>query len=448
LKHDAILGEWEPGAQAGVAMSLGGTPGTGGGMEARLAAAALDRIGKKDPGFHCLDRAASPDARPWPVSESPDKGIHLPHIVASPRREPKLPAEADHIVIRVWAAEEKVVRASADWGASQVEDRVWPEVVGPPQSSMAVRVPGAIDQVAGVLQSAVTSSFNGVATGLGVAPGAAAVSAGICSNLVLAPITGPLDKVATFIEVAGLIAALATGAHPLALACGKLLLHSQVEKLLARELVSVFDGPGIDLPRVPEDSMVVDILRRQMEQGNSLAQAAPSPEISVRVWTNDEHPVVPQATAAVSESRQNASSQPPWLCLGFSRQQPPDAALHTADNGTADGGRSDIGKIVILPPGNDEFLTTLPAVLDSSFVLRVDVRRAKLLRRMPEGCHFVLSMGGAAVGGTGGMGSSQSGYQHPGCRTGRCTPRGRSDCRCSCAVCSGLRPRIRSGTSA
>jgi hypothetical protein len=430
-------------------MSLGGMPGTGGGMEARLAAASLDRIGKKDPGFHGLDRAASPDARPWAVSESPDKAIHLPRIVASPRREPKLPAEADHIVIRVRAAEEKVVDASADWGASQVEERVWPKVaVGPSQSSMAVRVPGAIDQVAGVLQSAVTSSFNGVATGIGVAPGAAAVSAGICSNLVLAPITGPLDQVATFIEVAGLIAALATGAHPLALACGKLLLHSQVEKLLARELVNVFDGPGIDLPRVPEDSLVVESLRRQMVQGNSLPQAAPSPEISLKVWTNDEYPVVPQATAAVPESRQNAPSQPPWLCLGFSRQQPPDAALRTADNGTAGGGRSDIGEFVILPPGNDDFLGTLPAVLDRSFVLRVDVRTARLLRRMPEGCNFVLSMGGAAVGGTGGMGSSQSEYQHPGCRTGSCTPRGRSDCRCLCAVCRRLRPRIRSGTSA
>jgi hypothetical protein len=409
----------------------------------------LEGLGKKVEGFDSPDRTSSQYGRLRSPSEPPYRPTLARPIPDDPGREPRLHVASDRIVTRVRTAEEKGVDASTDLAASKVVDGLWPKVmVGPAQASIAVQVPTAIGQVADGLQSAVTSSVSSVATGMGLAPGAAAVSAGICSNLLLAPITGTLDQIATFVEVAGLIVGLATGAHPLALACGKLLLHSQAEKLLARELGSPFGGPHGDLPETSWAPSAGENLRWLLELRNSLPQVAPSPEPAHKVWAHNEQRTVPQVAADAPGTRQDASPQPLWLCLGFTRERSLGAALHIADIGSEAGSPSDIRKTVILPPGDDEFFRTLPAVLDRSTVLRVGMRTAKHLSAVPEGWHFVVSTGSTAVGGIGGVRSPQSGYIHPGCRTGRCAPRGRFDCRCSCAICRQLRLRVRGKTSA
>lgn len=430
-------------------MSLGGVPGVGRGVEGLLAAAALKGLGKKVEGFDSPERTSSQYVGLRSPTEPPYWPIIARPIPDDPGREPRLHVAGNRIVTRVRTAEAEGVDASADLAASKVVGDLWPKVmVAPAQSSIAVQVPIAIGQVADGLQAAVTSSLSSVVTGMGLAPGAAAVTAGVCSNLLLAPITGPLDKIATFVEVAGLIVGVATGVHPLALACGKLLLHSQAEELLARELGSPFDGPHIDLSERSWAPSAGENLRSLLEERNSLPQIAPLAEPAHKEWANNEQREVSAVTADGPGTRQDATPEPLWLCLGFTRERSLGAPLHIAHIGSDGDWPSDIRKTVILPPGDDEFFRTLPAVLDRSIVLPVGVRMAKHLSAMPEGCHFVVSTGSTNVVGIGGFRTQQSGYRHAGCLTGGCAPRGRFDCRCSCAVCRQLQPRVRGELSA
>ena len=196
-------------------MSLGGVPGVGRGVEGLLAAAALKGLGKKVEGFDSPERTSSQYVGLRSPTEPPYWPIIARPIPDDPGREPRLHVAGDRIVTRVRTAEAEGVDASADLAASKVVGDLWPKVmVAPAQSSIAVQVPIAIGQVADGLQAAVTSSLSSVVAGMGLAPGAAAVTAGVCSNLLLAPITGPLDKIATFVEVAGLIVGMATGCTP------------------------------------------------------------------------------------------------------------------------------------------------------------------------------------------------------------------------------------------
>jgi hypothetical protein len=76
----------------------------------------------------------------------------------------------------------------------------------------------------------------------------AASAAGIGSALILQPVTGPLGEPTTFLEITGLVIAMAAGLHPVALAGTKMLTHDQFHDLLAQGLMQagrqLFEGPG------------------------------------------------------------------------------------------------------------------------------------------------------------------------------------------------------------
>jgi hypothetical protein len=134
---------------------------------------------------------------------------------AMPRAE-GIVSERSSAAHDVEVAQEKFTEASADWLAAEVPNPfpAADSLDSQAQSFIEIRVAGGLDAVSGQLQAAVTSGLKMTATGIGLNPAEATISAGICSNLVLAPITGPLGNAATFIEAAGVVIGLATGAHP------------------------------------------------------------------------------------------------------------------------------------------------------------------------------------------------------------------------------------------
>ena len=95
---------------------------------------------------------------------------------------------------------------------------------------------------AGRLQAAVATPLQNFGDAAGLSSGQAVFTAGVATNIVLAHITGPLDEAATYIEVAGIIVGLVTGAHGLMLACLKLLSHSQFDHLLSQGFARLLQG--------------------------------------------------------------------------------------------------------------------------------------------------------------------------------------------------------------
>jgi len=87
----------------------------------------------------------------------------------------------------------------------------------------------------------------------------AASAAGIGSALILQPVTGPLGELTTFLEITGLVAEMATGLHPVALAGTKMLSHDQFHDLLAQGLTQagrqLFEGSA----EVPRPARPVDV---------------------------------------------------------------------------------------------------------------------------------------------------------------------------------------------
>ena len=98
------------------------------------------------------------------------------------------------------------------------------------------------------LKDGVTASLQRVGDNSGLPPGAADFTAGVATNLILAPIMGPLDKAETYIEVAGIIIGITMGAHGLALACAKLLLKRQSERVFEQGVMSLLQGPRTAQP--------------------------------------------------------------------------------------------------------------------------------------------------------------------------------------------------------
>jgi hypothetical protein len=76
----------------------------------------------------------------------------------------------------------------------------------------------------------------------------AATAAGIGAALVLQPVTEPLGRLSTFLEITGVVVGVATGLHPLALASAKSLAHDRFHDFVARGFREaarqVFEGPA------------------------------------------------------------------------------------------------------------------------------------------------------------------------------------------------------------
>ena len=104
------------------------------------------------------------------------------------------------------------------------------------------------NRISGGLGTIVQKPLEKVGTELRLPGPGAATAAGIGAALTLQPVTEPLGRVSTFLEITGVVVGMATGLHPLALASAKMLAHDQFHDFVARRLREaarlVFVGPA------------------------------------------------------------------------------------------------------------------------------------------------------------------------------------------------------------
>lgn len=79
------------------------------------------------------------------------------------------------------------------------------------------------------------------------------IGAGIMANFATARITEPLEDAARICEVAGIALGLATGAHPLVIACGKRLAYGELGDVIAEGFEKIFDSVGAAFKQTAED---------------------------------------------------------------------------------------------------------------------------------------------------------------------------------------------------
>lgn len=327
--------------------------------------------------------------------------------------------------------EDPIVKAIADYAATAAVDKMSTGLtVGEQADSFPeMEAAGDIDMVSGWLQEAATSALEAPAVSIGLTPGEAAISAGIGSNLVLAPITGPLEQASTFLEIAGLVAGLATGSHALVLTCIKPLLHTELEHALSHCIEAVVSGL-LDAPQAGAHALPPGALER-------LHVLMPSEETLPATHATASHQFVPAERPSISSevpntTREVTRDEPLWLCLAFE----PKPTRSAPATGTATIAQErDVTKPVVLPIGDDNFLRTLPEALRSGSLAAVELPTGTAMRDLPAGRHVILSMEGVGIAGLPVEFDSRIDYQHPGCRTGHCVALGGPPRQCTCSVC-------------
>ena len=184
------------------------------------------------------------------------------------------------------------------------------------ESDPATETVDAMEGVSGWLQLTVDMPLKGLATKLGLSPDEAAVTAGVSTDLILAPITGPLNKAESFIEAAGIIVGLLTGGHVLVLACAKLLLHNQAKRLAVRGAVKMLTGSQSDRPRSNARGAMGHNRRLASDALRFVPREASTQPMPPRPEQHDGRPPqVPASQGAPVTRRQPTPSGPLWLCL-------------------------------------------------------------------------------------------------------------------------------------
>jgi len=336
-------------------------------------------------------------------------------------------------------AGDKINDAAIDLGVAQAPNP-FPsaESLGEPaQTFIEVQIAGGIDEVSSHLQSGVTAALKETATGLGLTPTEAMISAGICSNLVLAPITGPLESAATFVEIATAVIAFAAGMHPLALACIKLLAHDEAPHLLSQGVVRLIDGSASDVPKSDVHAMMMQRAYQMIEQQRASSDLVSRPETYGAAPHRARAQGQAPERADAAEARENTRRGAVWLCLVFVPRQPEASDEPRAGTGRVSDRGNDVAKTVVLPPGDDEFFGALPEILHRSTGSEVDGVTAKELN-LPAGWYFVVHAEGVGASRSSGTSNTQVAYLHPGCQTGHCVPWYFPRCSCECSVCLSL----------
>ena len=328
-----------------------------------------------------------------------------------------------------------IAKAFADYAATRAVDKVAPELtVGEQADSFPeMEAAGDIDAVSEWLQRAVTAALEAPAVSIGLTPGEAAISAGIGSNLLLAPITGPLEQASTFLEIAGLVAGLAIGSHSLVLVCVKPLLHTQLEHALSQCIDATVSGL-LDAPQVGAHPLPPGAFER-------LQILTPSAGALPATHATASHEFVSAERSLVSSEAHKTPcevtrDEPLWFCLAFA----PKPIRSTPAIGTATiAQKRAVTRPVVLPMGDDNFLRTLPEALRGGSIAEVDLPTGTTMGDLRAGQHVILRMEGVSIAGLSTEMSSQAAYQHPGCLTGRCGPQGGRPCICPCGVCRAAR---------
>lgn len=400
-------------------------------------------------GIHNPLLRAEPGAESIRVRESKAAKLRLEGTV--PTRPPEVPF---HLIPRgdgtytfetvthgPLVSREKFVEATAEYFATVFGDPLFTVATEfwHTESDPVTETVGAIEGVSGWLQITVDKPLKGLSTALGLSPGEAAVTAGISTDLILAPITGPLDKAESFIEAGGIIFGLLTGGHGLVLACVKLLVHNQAKRLAVRGAVKALGGSRTARRRSATPGARRHNLRLPSDAQRTAAQQAPVPAMLRHQEQPNvlRPPYIPAPEAAPMTSRQPTPSELLWQGLAFAQKPPTGSGPAPAT--TAPKRRAT--KPIVPLVSDNAFLETLPGALRDGSGTEPDVPTARRSRRLSPGEHGILKIGGVGFGTSSGSRSFQAAYQHPGCLTGRCVPPGCPPCLCPCGVC---RPDLRS----
>jgi hypothetical protein len=297
-----------------------------------------------------------------------------------------------------------------------------------------------IEAVSGWIQGTVDAPLEGLGTALGLSPAEAAFNAGVATNFILAPVTGPLGKAESYIGIGAVVFGLVTGGHGLVLACIKPLLHQQLHHALARAVIAAFGGPRKDHPSADRHKAQGHAARipsgpPQATPRQDLIRPTPCQHEQQSSMPRPAHFPVPQDTSEMRH--QPEPREPLWLCLAFAPKPAPgpDTAPAASIRTTAE---HEATKPVVLPVSDDAFLGPLSTVLRRGSITEVDISTAQTLSDPPPGRHFVIKLEG--FGTVRAQHSSQTVSQHPGCRTGRCVSLGSPPCLCPCDVCRSHRP--------
>lgn len=428
------------------------------------------RVRRRESGFRALSRASKPPGWEHPMAEysgkitptglvgGPPQPTYIPEAMGpvAQRRNAVPPTEyptdeeslsrgepiflfvakqaPEPVAQHVEEDREKLTEATAEYFATVIVDPTFTAATQAwgTETDLVTEGVDGIEGVSERLKDGVAEPLKSFGTKPGLSPGAADFTAGIATNLILAPITGPLDKAATYIEVAGIIIGVTMGAHGLALACAKLLLKRQSERAFEQGVISLLHGPRTTQPQ--SDSQAA--ARRKPDTGADSLHFTRHEGVAQPVTHRAGHPSVVHAAPhdATETQWEPTPNDPLWLCLAFVPKPPASSrAAHTPTTTAAT--ERDVTKPIVLPPGDDAFLRTLPEALRGGSVSEVDAQTLETMNDLPAGQHFIVQMEGISFGTSGAKSSSQATLQHPGCLTGRCVPPDQPPCLCPCNVC-------------
>ena len=145
---------------------------------------------------------------------------------------------------------DQIAAAAANYAASWAEGQFgvtwWCTSQSLPLSQAADLLDGSADWLRGLVEHPLADAVSTAGAAGPIVP----ISAGITADYLTAPLTTPLGDAARASEIAGIVIGLATGAHPLVMACAKRLAHNEAGRLLSgafEQVITSIDA-GHDSP--------------------------------------------------------------------------------------------------------------------------------------------------------------------------------------------------------
>ena len=173
---------------------------------------------------------------------------------------------------------EEIKVAAAEYAASWVEGKCdpawWTTSRSFPLSGAADLLNDSAEWLRGLVEHPLTDA----ASRAGAQGPTVDIGAGIIANFVTARVSEPPENAARICEVAGIALGLATGAHPLVIACAKRLAHDELGDVLARGFEKIFDPIGADFKQTAEgpsqavthhDDVSIDTLEHEFRRWQS-----------------------------------------------------------------------------------------------------------------------------------------------------------------------------------
>ena len=202
---------------------------------------------------------------------------------------------------------DRINAAAADYAASLVEGQFggtwWVTPQSFPFSQAADLLNGSADWLRGLVERPLA----GAASTAGAASPIVDIGAGITAEYVTAPLTTPLGGAARACEVAGIVIGLATGIHPLVMACAKRLAHDEAGKILSGAFERVLSSINAGHDGHPDADL-------------DTRSHAPSP-LKAAIWKPDPHGTPGVATDSQTQPESPSAGERPPSNWPYKRQR-------------------------------------------------------------------------------------------------------------------------------